>query len=124
METLLVHEDVAGVFLPEMLRRFQSAGVEVRCCPRTIEFVKSSGVNQASEGDWDAEYSDLILAIKVVRDADEAIEHINHHGSGHTESIVTEDVRAASHFMEQVDAAGGVHKPSAPLADGFRFWFG
>jgi len=124
METLLVHEDVAGVFLPEMLRRFQSVGVEIRCCPRTIEFVKSSGVNQASEGDWDAEYSDLILAIKVVHDADEAIEHINHHGSGHTESIVTEDVRAASHFMEQVDAAGVFHNASTRFADGFRYGFG
>ena len=124
METLLVHEDIAGVFLPEMLRRFQSAGVEVRCCPRTIEFVKSSSANQASEDDWDAEYSDLILAIKVVHDADEAIEHINHHGSGHTESIVTEDARAASHFMEQVDAAGVFHNASTRFADGFRYGFG
>jgi len=124
METLLVHEDIAGVFLPEMLRLLQSAGVEVRCCPRTIEFVKSSGANQASEDDWDAEYSDLILSIKVVHDADEAIEHINHHGSGHTESIVTEDSRVASHFMEQVDAAGVFHNASTRFADGFRYGFG
>jgi len=124
METLLVHEDIAGVFLPEMLRLLQSAGVEVRCCPRTIEFVKSSGANQASEDDWDAEYSDLILSIKVVHDADEAIEHINHHGSGHTESIVTEDARAATHFMEQVDAAGVFHNASTRFADGFRYGFG
>jgi glutamate-5-semialdehyde dehydrogenase len=124
METLLVHEDVAGVFLPEMLSRFQTAGVQIRGCPRAIEFSKSSEVIPASEGDWVAEYSDLILAIKVVCGTDEAIEHINHYGSGHTESIVTEDAGAASHFMELVDAAGVYHNVSTRFADGFRYGFG
>jgi glutamate-5-semialdehyde dehydrogenase len=124
METLLVHEEVAGVFLPEMIRRFQAAGVQVRGCPRTIEFSKSSGVIAASEDDWEAEYSDLILAVKVVHDTDEAIEHINHYGSGHTESIVTEDAHAASHFMERVDAAGVYHNVSTRFADGFRYGLG
>jgi glutamate-5-semialdehyde dehydrogenase len=124
METLLVHEEVAARFLPEMIRRFQDAGVQVRGCPRTIEFSKSSGVIPASEDDWEAEYSDLILAIKVVHSTDEAIEHINHYGSGHTESIVTEDPRAASHFMERVDAAGVYHNVSTRFADGFRYGFG
>jgi glutamate-5-semialdehyde dehydrogenase len=124
METLLVHEEIAGVFLPEMIRRLQAAGVQVRGCPRTIEFSKSSGVIPASEDDWEVEYSDLILAVKVVHDTDEAIEHINHYGSGHTESIVTEDARAAAHFMERVDAAGVYHNVSTRFADGFRYGFG
>jgi glutamate-5-semialdehyde dehydrogenase len=124
METLLVHEEVAEVFLPEMLRRFKSAGVEVRGCPHTIGFGQGRDIIPASDDDWQAEYSDLIVAIKVVHDTDEAIEHINRYGSGHTESIVTEDARTASHFMEQVDAAGVYHNASTRFADGFRYGFG
>ena len=124
METLLVHEEVAGVFLPEMISRFQAAGVQVRGCPRTIELGQARDVIPASEDDWVAEYSDLIVAIKVMHDTDEAIEHINRYGSGHTEAIVTEDARAASHFMERVDAAGVYHNVSTRFADGFRYGFG
>jgi len=124
METLLVHEEVAGVFLPEMIRRFQAAGVEVRGCPRTVEFVQGQGVVPAIEADWGAEYSDLTVAIKVVHGIDDAIEHINHYGSGHTEAIVSEDVGAAAHFMERVDAAGVYHNASTRFADGFRYGFG
>jgi len=124
METLLVHEEVAEVFLPEMIRRFQSAGVQVRGCPQTIKLGQARGVIPASEDDWGAEYSDLIVAIKVVHGTDEAIEHINRYGSGHTESIVTENARAASHFMERVDAAGVYHNASTRFADGFRYGFG
>jgi glutamate-5-semialdehyde dehydrogenase len=124
METLLVHEEIAAVFLPEMIRRFQAAGVEVRGCPRAIEIGVGSSLVPASEDDWGAEYSDLIVAIKVVHSTDEAIEHINRYGSGHTEAIVTEDARAASHFMERVDAAGVYHNASTRFADGFRYGFG
>ena len=124
METLLVHEEVAGVFLPEMISRFQAAGVEVHGCERTIKFGQARGVVPASEDDWRAEYSDLIVAIKVVRATDEAIEHINRYGSGHTEAIVTEDGHAASHFMDRVDAAGVYHNVSTRFADGFRYGFG
>jgi glutamate-5-semialdehyde dehydrogenase len=123
METLLVHEKVAGAFLPEMISRFQAAGVEVRGCPRTIQFGEA-GVVVASGEDWETEYSDLIVAIKVVDSADEAIEHINRYGSSHTEAIVTEDAEAASKFMEQVDAAGVYHNVSTRFADGFRYGFG
>jgi glutamate-5-semialdehyde dehydrogenase len=121
METLLVHEELAGAFLPEMISRFEAAGVEVRGCPRTIKF---EGVVAASEEDWETEYSDLIVAIKVVDSAAEAIEHINRYGSSHTEAIVTEDAQAASHFMERVDAAGVYHNVSTRFADGFRYGFG
>jgi glutamate-5-semialdehyde dehydrogenase len=121
METLLVHEEVAGAFLPEMISRFQAAGVEVRGCPRTIGF---GGVVAASEEDWETEYSDLVVAIKIVDSAAEAIEHINRYGSSHTEAIVTEDADAASQFMERVDAAGVYHNVSTRFADGFRYGFG
>jgi glutamate-5-semialdehyde dehydrogenase len=124
METLLVHEEVAEVFLPEMIRRFESAGVEVRGCPRTIEFGQARDIIAATDDDWGTEYSALIVAIKVMHGTDEAIEHINRYGSGHTESIVTEDALAASHFMERVDAAGVYHNASTRFADGFRYGFG
>jgi glutamate-5-semialdehyde dehydrogenase len=123
METLLVHEDVADEFLPEMISRFKVAGVEVRGCPRTIRFGQP-GVNPASEEDWETEYSDLIVAIKIVDSAEEAIDHINRYGSSHTEAIVTEDAHAASQFMERVDAAGVYHNVSTRFADGFRYGFG
>ena len=124
METLLVHEDIAGVFLPEMNRRFQAAGVEVRGCPRAIEIGVGGSLVPASEDDWGTEYSDLIVAIKIVVSEDDAIEHINRYGSGHTEAIVTEDAHAASQFMERVDAAGVYHNASTRFADGFRYGFG
>jgi glutamate-5-semialdehyde dehydrogenase len=85
---------------------------------------QARGAILASEDDWGAEYSDLIVAIKVVHGTDEAIEHINRYGSGHTEAIVTEDASAASHFMERVDAAGVYHNASTRFADGFRYGFG
>jgi glutamate-5-semialdehyde dehydrogenase len=124
METLLVHEEIAGVFLPEMIRRFQAAGVEVRGCPRAIEIGVGGSLVPATEDDWGTEYSDLIVAIKIVVSEDDAIEHINRYGSGHTEAIVTEDTHAASHFMERVDAAGVYHNASTRFADGFRYGFG
>ncbi|HEY3026422.1 MAG TPA: glutamate-5-semialdehyde dehydrogenase [Pyrinomonadaceae bacterium] len=125
METLLVHEEIAGVFLPEMIRRFQAAGVQVRGCPRTIKLGPTPDVIiPAAEADWETEYSDLIVSIKIVHSRDEAIEHINRYGSGHTESIVTEDAQAASYFMERVDAAGVYHNASTRFADGFRYGFG
>ena len=124
METLLVHEEIAGVFLPEMIRRFQAAGVEVRGCPRAIEIGVGGSLVPASEDDWGTEYSDLIVAMKIVVSEDDAIEHINRYGSGHTEAIVTEDAHAASHFMERVDAAGVYHNASTRFADGFRYGFG
>jgi glutamate-5-semialdehyde dehydrogenase len=124
METLLVHEKVAGAFLPEMISRFQAAGVEVRGCPRTIRFSEAVGVVAASEADWKTEYSDLIVAIKIVDSADDAIEHINRYGSSHTEAIVTENADVASQFMERVDAACVYHNASTRFADGFRYGFG
>ena len=105
METLLVHEEIAPVFLPLVLEEYRKAGVEVRGCPKTMEIAKGQEVIPATEEDWKKEYSDLIVSIKVVDGVNEAIEHINRYGSRHTESIVTESHDVASRFMEFVDAA-------------------
>ena len=124
LETLLVHEEIAALFLPEMIARFQAARVEVRGCPRTLALVPAQEINAAGENDWATEYSDLIISIRVVGSTDEAIEHIDRYGSGHTDAIVTEDGEAASYFMERVDAAGVYHNASTRFADGFRYGLG
>ena len=123
-ETLLVHEEVAGQFLPEMVARLRRAGVEVRGCPRTLALAQAPDVVVATEEDWATEYSDLIISIKVVPNLDDAIAHIHAYGSGHTESIITEDKEAAERFLESVDAAGVYHNASTRFADGFRYGFG
>jgi glutamate-5-semialdehyde dehydrogenase len=123
-ETLLVHEQIAGQFLPSMVGQFLLAGVEVRGCPRTLALADSPSVVPAAEDDWRTEYSDLIIAVRVVESLDEAIAHVHAYGSGHTESIVTEDGEAAAHFLESVDAAGVYHNASTRFADGFRYGFG
>ncbi len=124
METLLVHEEIAPVFLPLMIAEFRKAGVEVRGCPRTMEIAKGQEVLAATEEDWKKEYSDLIVSIKVVDGVNEAIEHINRYGSRHTESIVTESHDVASRFMEFVDAANVFQNASTRFSDGFRYGLG
>jgi glutamate-5-semialdehyde dehydrogenase len=122
METLLVHEEIAEAFLPDMIKQFNLAGVELRGCDRTMAL--TADVIPANESDWETEYSDLILSIKVVGSADEAIQHIQAHGSAHTESIVTEDEQLAERFMEVIDAAGVYHNVSTRFADGYRYGLG
>jgi glutamate-5-semialdehyde dehydrogenase len=124
METLLVHEEIAPAFLPPMIAEFRKAGVEVRGCPRTMEISNGQEVIPATEEDWKKEYSDLIVSIKVVDGVNEAIEHINRHGSRHTESIVTESHDVASRFMEFVDAANVFQNASTRFSDGFRYGLG
>lgn len=124
METLLVHEQVAPQFLPRMIDRLLIAGVEIRGCAQTRALAHHADVKEAQEEDWAREYSDLILSIRVVASAGEAIEHIRQFGSGHTESIVTEDRELASHFMNSIDAASVFHNASTRFADGFRYGLG
>ena len=123
-ETLLVHEEIAGEFLPAMVEQFLAAGVEVRGCTRTLALAGSPRVVPATEEDWRTEYSDLIIAVRVVESLDAAVAHIHAYGSGHTEAIVTEDKQAASVFLESVDAAGVYHNASTRFADGFRYGLG
>ena len=121
IETLLVHQYIAPEFLPLVARALQERQVELRGDDRTRKIIH---VAAAIEADWTAEYSDLILAIKVVDTIEEAIAHINTYGSRHTEAIVTEDPIAAKTFLAQVDAAGVYHNCSTRFADGFRYGFG
>jgi glutamate-5-semialdehyde dehydrogenase len=124
VEKVLVHQEIAQEFLPGIVAALQSAGVEVRGCSRTIKFLPHSHVVPATEEDWRAEYGDLKITVKVVSDTSEAIGHINHYGSRHTESILTQDERAAELFMDEVDAASVFHNASTRLADGFRYGLG
>lgn len=123
-ETLLVHEAIAKQFLPQIVRKLTLAGVEVRGCARTIAFAANENVRPATEADWSTEYSDLILSVRVVESLQDAIEHIHRYGSRHTETIVTEDARAASKFLDEIDAAGVFHNASTRFADGYRYGFG
>src|SRR5258708_5592630 len=124
IETLLVHEQVAQRFLPEMIARFRTEGVEVRGCPRTVTLAEGYDVTGVNEEDWATEYSDLIISIKIVSSTEEALAHIDRYGSGHTEAIVTEDGDTAAHFMARVDAAGVYQHASTRFADSFRYGFG
>ncbi|WP_269609971.1 glutamate-5-semialdehyde dehydrogenase [Prochlorococcus marinus] len=121
IETLLIHEDVAEMFLKKGLPIFSSAGVTLKGDAKS----QSLGVkNRADEADWSTEYLDLILSIKIVRNADEALEHIRKYSSRHTEAIVTDDKKVAEKFLSSVDSAGVYHNCSTRFADGFRYGFG
>ncbi|MGZ4866512.1 MAG: glutamate-5-semialdehyde dehydrogenase [Candidatus Angelobacter sp.] len=124
VEKVLVHQAIAETFLPALVAALQSAGVEVRGCSRTTQVLPHSQITPATEEDWHTEYGDLKITVKVVNDINEAIEHISHYGSRHTESILTQDERAAELFMEEVDAASVFHNASTRFADGFRYGLG
>ena len=123
LETLLVHEDVAAKFLPEVASALALRNVELRGCRRAAEIL-GNAVEAASEEDWETEYLDLILAIKVVASRDEAVEHINLHGSHHTDCIVTEERTSAERFLREVDSACVFHNLSTRFSDGEEFGFG
>lgn len=122
METLLVHKDVAGKFLPQMLDEYFKAGVTLFGCQATQEF--DERVQPATEEDWATEYGDLRLSVKIVENIDEALEHIAKYGTKHSECIVTEDYNAARKFQDCVDAAAVYVNASTRFTDGFEFGFG
>ena len=121
IETLLVHQAIASEFLLEAVVALQLRNVELRGDDRTLDILN---ITAATEADWSTEYSDLILAIKIVDTLDEAIAHINTYGSRHTDAIATENAQTAATFMAQVDAAGVFHNCSTRFVDGFRYGFG
>lgn len=121
-ETLLVHEQVAQELLPKALAELKKAGVEVRGCPRTRQIVPD--IVAAREEDWDEEYLDLILAVRVVDSLEEAIEHINTHGTGHSEAIISENYSNVRRFLSSVDAAAVYANASTRFTDGNVFGFG
>ena len=124
VEKVLVHQAVAQEFLPVLVTALQSAKVEVRGCSQTAKLLPQSQIVPANEQDWHTEYGDLKITVKIVSDMAEAIEHINHYGSRHTESILTKDQNAANLFMDEVDAASVFHNASTRFADGFRYGLG
>ncbi|MBC5798014.1 glutamate-5-semialdehyde dehydrogenase [Sphaerospermopsis sp. LEGE 00249] len=122
IETLLVHSNIAAEFLPKVAEALQSQNVELRGDESTLKILPQ--IDLATEIDWETEYSDLILAMKIVDSLEEAITHISEYGSRHTEAIVTEDLTAAATFQALVNAAGVYHNCSTRFADGFRYGFG
>jgi glutamate-5-semialdehyde dehydrogenase len=122
METLLVHEGIARRFLPSMIAKFQSAGVEIRGCENTRALVP--GVKKATDTDWSTEYLDLILAVRVVKDMDEAIDHIERYGSEHTESIVTTNYQKSREFIDRVNSSAVMVNASTRFNDGGELGLG
>ena len=121
VETLLVDRAIAPAFLPAAVAALEAEGVEVRGDAETCAIVD---VKPATDEDWDTEYLALVVSIKLVDGVGEAIEHINRHGSHHTDAIMTEDSEAAETFMRLVDSAGVYQNCSTRFADGFRYGFG
>ena len=122
METLLVHRDVASRFLPAFCDQLKAAGVEVRGCPQTLGVVP--WVVAATDEDWDIEYLDLILSIKLVDSLDDALDHIARHSSKLSESIVTTNYQKSRRFLHEVDSAAVFVNASTRLTDGHEFGFG
>ena len=122
METLLVHEARAAELLPLLAARYREKGVELRGCPRTLAVLPD--IQTASDEDWDTEYLAPVLSVKIVDSAQEAVEHINRHGSGHTDSIVTEHLGRAQMFLRAVDSASVMVNASTRFADGFEYGLG
>lgn len=122
METLLVHEDAAAEFLPQMLTEYFAAGVTIIGCGKTQVFDKR--IQAATEADWATEYGDLRLSVKIVSGLEEALAHIAKYGTKHSECIVTSDYNHARTFQQRVDAAAVYVNASTRFTDGFEFGFG
>ncbi|HEB57930.1 MAG TPA: glutamate-5-semialdehyde dehydrogenase [Gammaproteobacteria bacterium] len=122
METLLVDAAIASDVLPELAQRYEKEGVELRGCERTRELVP--GAKPATEADWDTEYLAPILSIRIVDGLDAALEHLFRHSSGHTESVITEDLGVARRFLAEVDSSSVMVNASTRFADGFEYGLG
>ncbi|MDH5407562.1 MAG: glutamate-5-semialdehyde dehydrogenase [Gammaproteobacteria bacterium] len=122
METLLVDATIAATILPELAKMYQQEGVELRGCKSTCAIL--ADIAEATEEDWDTEYLAPILSIRVVDGLDEAIEHIHQHSSGHTESIISEDISRARRFITEIDSSSVMINASTRFADGFEYGLG
>jgi len=122
VETLLVHEAVAEEYLPEICTNLQSEDVEIRGCERTQQIISSA--KPATEEDWQTEYLDYILSIRVVDSMDSAIDHIEMYGSHHSDAIITESYSAAERFLKEVDSAAVYVDASTVFTDGYEFGLG
>lgn len=126
LETLLIHESLLASHLPSIVSALLAKGVELRLDETSFASLnqKDSNIGKAVDEDWETEYCDLILSIKAVSSLDEAIDHINRHGSGHTDCLVSADAEAFEQFFKRVNSAGVYHNVSTRFADGFRYGFG
>lgn len=122
METMLVHQSTAQEFLPKMAERFVKTGVEIRGCPETCRILP--GAHKAGESDWSEEYLDLILAVRVVENMEQAISHIAEYGSSHTEAIVTRDFNRGNRFVREVDSSVVLVNASTRFNDGGELGLG
>lgn len=122
METMLVDKKIAKGFLPEMIKRFKSAGVTIKGCPETRKVV--SAIDIAKEEDYYSEYLDLIMNVRVVKDIDDAMEHIAKYSSAHSDAIVTKDYAKSMRFIREVDSSAVLINASTRLNDGFQFGLG
>ncbi len=124
VETVLVDQTIAGEFLPLLAARMKEKGVRLRGCPQSVSAIHEVAVEPVADGEWHTEYGDLILALKIVRGVNDAIDHIQRFGSAHTDAIVTKDLNTARTFLRQVDSAGVFHNASTRFADGYRYGLG
>ena len=122
VETILVHSDIANDFMPLLINAFKAQACEIRGCAETFKY--NENIKQASEEDWSTEYLLPIVSIKIVNSLNDAIKHIEHYSSGHTESILTEDLNRASKFQKELDSAIVMHNVSTQFADGGEFGLG
>ncbi len=127
METLLVHGKIAPHVLPKLCRIYQDKGVELRVDPKTrllLESNQFTNLVDATEEDWRTEYLAPILSIKIVESLDEAMDHIEHYGSKHTDAIITQNQEHANRFLREVDSASVMVNTSTRFADGFEYGLG
>ena len=122
IETLLIHKDIVDKFLPMVKSALEKKGVEIRGCERCLEIFPD--MKAATVEDWETEYNDLILSIKVVDSVESAIEHINKYNTQHSDTIITQDIKSAHKFLQEVDAAAVYVNASTRFTDGFEFGFG
>ncbi len=122
VETVLIHEDISTNYIKTLLNEFKKNNVTIKGDEHVSSIVQD--IEKATEEDWKTEYTDKIISIKTVKDINEAIDHVNNYGSGHTDTIITENKENADLFLSLVDSAGVYHNASTRFADGFRYGLG
>ncbi len=124
VETVLIHAAIAPALLPSLVRALEEKSVKIRGDARTRTLLPSAAIDLVSDSEWHTEYSDLVLAIRIVDSLDDALDHIERYGSHHTDAILTQDAAAAARFLAEVDSANVLHNCSTRFSDGFRYGFG
>jgi len=124
VETVLIHTAIAPAILPSLVHALEEKSVKIRGDARTQSLLPSAAIDLVSDTEWHTEYSDLVLAIRIVDSLDDALDHIEQYGSHHTDAILTEDPATATRFFAEVDSANVLHNCSTRFTDGFRYGFG